>query len=406
MSTPLYPVAAPGINGISQGLFPFAISKQMFKESVQLTPLFNLMGNEITRPIVKHPVPAGAGYQYRVPKMNALDFTKPVKNFNQVSGSGQYQTVDYDSVNLDGSSFLVDIKGRELLSTGTPIMLPDYVRAQLIEACQQNLNKCILDAAMFNYTDPLDSSAGYIPATQMPSYDRVVLAGATNNLVTRATYNAYAGVTAACDAMVTGTTYLQNGLSAKHLLKLKTMAVRGGNSDGAVMANGRIEDMVRPAYIKTKGGWQVNEYLYFCNSESYTQLLQDPMYFQSTVSRGTVSSAEQPQSISGALYKGMYEGIHIYEVKDLSNYIFTSVGNKTIGWELFIGAGAWSLGWSKEPWHAFKEDVTNMTVEYTTHEIRGQKALKFKAKQTSTLAVANTQGVVEQGIIHSFVRLG
>ena len=404
MSTPLFPVAPPGINGISQGLFPFAISKQMFKESIQLTPLFSLMGNEVTRPIVKHAVPAGAGYQYRVPKMNSLDFTRPVKNFNQVSGSGQYQSVDFDSVNLDGSSFLVDIKGRELLSTGTPIMLPDYVRAQLIEACQQNLNKCILDSAMFNYSEPTDAStSGYLIDTQKPSYDRMLLAGTAT---TRTTYNLLGGVIGAWDLLTTGPTYAQNGLSAKHLLKLKTMAIRGGNSDEAVMANGRIEDMVRPAYIKTKGGWQVNEYLYFCNSESYTQLLQDPMYFQTTVGRGTISSAEQPQSISGALYKGMYEGIHIYEVKDLSNYISKSADDTiTVGWELFIGAGAWSLGWSKEPWHAFKEDVTNMTVEYTTHEIRGQKALKFKAKQASTLAVANTGGVVEQGIIHSFVRL-
>jgi hypothetical protein len=403
-NAPLYPVASPGLNGISQGLFPFDVSRQIFKEWVQLTPFFSLMGNELTRPIVRHKIVNGNGYQYRVPKINSLDHTKPVRNFNQVSGSGQYQSVDYDSVNVEGKSFLVDIKGRQLLSTGTPISLPDYVRGQLIEVCQLNFHKCLLDAAMFDYDDNTNSFAGYNPTTQMPSYDRVALAGATT---TRATYNGRASIQAQWADLSTGVTYENNGLSAKHLLKLKTIAARGGNTDGAVLTAGKIEDPIRPAFMKSKGGWAINEYIYLCNTESYTQLLQDPMYYQSTLTRGVIVSDEQPQSISGALYKGMYEGIHIYETKDLASYI-TTTGGKTVAWELFIGAGAWSAGWDKEPWFAYKEDVTNMTAEYTSHEIRGEKALKFKAKQASTLVTAvaaKTGGVVEQGIIHSFVRL-
>jgi len=357
----------------------------------------------MTRPIVRHQMLQGEGWNYRVAKLNALDYTKPTINFDQVSGSGQYQKVDYDSINCQAISFTVPIKGRELLALGTPISLPDSVRPQLIEVCQRAFNKNLLDSAMFNYLSITDPAGGYNPTTQMPSYDRMVMAGVSPS---RATYNAYNGATTAWNTMNTGITYAQNCLSAKHLLNLKAIATRGGNSNGQVLVNGDIEDPVRPAFMKTKGGWPVNEYIYLCNTESYTQLLQDPMYYQATTARGTVVTSEQPEAISGADYHGKYSGIHIYEVKDLSRYISLSQNNNySIGWELFIGAGAWSTGWNKEPWIVMKDDVINMTQEYASHEIRGQKALKFAAKQATTVAnIAKTPGI-EQGIIHSFVRI-
>ena len=402
MTTPLYPVNTP-INGISGGLFPFKVNAEFFREWIQVTPFWNLIGVEMNRPIVRHQMKAGDGFQYRVPQMNALDHTKPVINFDQVSGSGQYQKVDYDAVNCSAYSFAVPIKGLELLSLGTPIVLPDSVRPQLIEACQQNFNMSLLNSAMFNYLMPTDPTGGYIPATKLPSYDRAVLAGKTPS---RATYNAYAGLTTAWNSFTDGITYAQNGLSAKHLLALKTMAVRGGNANGAVSVNGRIENAVRPAYLKTKGGFPLNEYIYFCNTESYTQLLQDPMYYQATTTRGAVVSSDQPEAITGADYKGKYEGIHIYEIKDLSNYISLSQdGTKSVGWELLIGAGAFSVGWNKEPWIVMKDNVIDMAREYASHEIRGQKSLIYPAKQATTVAnIAKTAGV-EQGIIHSFVRI-
>lgn len=402
MTAPLYPVNTPQ-NGISQGLFPFKVNAEFFKEWIQITPFWNMMGTEMNRPIVRHQMKQGEGWQYRVAKMNALDYTKPVLNFDQVSGAGQYQSVDYDSINCQAISFPVPIKGRELLALGTPISLPESVRPQLIQVCQRAFNKNLLDSAMFNYLSVTDPQGGYNPATQIPSFDRAVMSGVTP---TRATWNGYHGATTAWNAMNTGITFAQNGLSAKHLLNLKAMAVRGGNSNGQVLVNGDIENAIQPAYMKTKGGWALNEYIYLCNTESYTQLLQDPMYYQATTTRGTVVSSDQPEAISGADYHGKYSGIHIYEVKDLSRYISLSQdGTKSIGWELFIGAGAWSVGWHKEPWIVMKDDVINMTQEYASHEIRGQKALKFPAKQATTVGnIAYTPGI-EQGIIHSFVRI-
>lgn len=404
MSTPIYPVNT-AINGINPGLFPFHVSSKVFKEYVKLFPFYHMMGEEMTRPIVRHQMKSGEGYMYTEAKLNALDFTKPVYNFDQVSGSGQYQKVDSMNVVCRGVSFEVPIKGRQLIALGTPINLPDAVRPQLVEVCKRALSKNILDAAMFDYLAPTTTSnSGYAIATQLPSYDRMLMAGMTP---TRTTYNAYTGITYAWATMNAGITYLQNGLSAKHLLSLKAMAVRGGNSNGAALVNGDIEDAIRPAFLTTKGGYDVDDYIYLCNTESYMQLLQDPMYYMATTTRGVVVTSDQPEAISGADYHGKYMGIHIYEVKDLSRYIATSQTNGySIGWELFIGAGAWSAGWHEELSIAFHENTIDRIQQYATHEIRGEASLRFPAKQATTVAnIAKTPAGIEQGLIHSFVRI-
>ncbi len=409
MATPLYPVNS-AITGINAGLFPFEVNQAFFKEWVQKTPFYNFMSTNMESPIVRRKMQKGDGFQYRVGKLNAIDYTSPVYNFDQVSGSGQYQKFDYDSVTCRGVSFDIPVKNPQLLALGTPLNIMESIRPQLIDACQLNFNKSLLDAAMFDYKDATNVGGlgGYAPATQLASFDRVCLAGPTANLTARATYNGYAGLTTAWNDLATGVTYAQNGLSAKHLLKLKAMAGQGGNRQGAVIQNGRIEDAIRPAAIKSKMGFPMNEYIYLCNTASIQALSEDPMFNQSTINRGViVDPSRQPETIHGADYYGSFYGIHIYEVRDLANYISTSQdGNKQIGWELFIGAGAWSAGWFEEPTIVYEESKVDRTMEFASHETRGEKALKFPAKQASTIAVVAKVSGIEQGIIHSFVRLG
>ena len=69
----LYPVPAAGYNGINQNLFPFEVSSKLFREWVQVTPLYNLIGNEPTRPIVRKKLSKGEGLQYRIVKRASLD---------------------------------------------------------------------------------------------------------------------------------------------------------------------------------------------------------------------------------------------------------------------------------------------------------------------------------------------
>lgn len=130
----LYPVPAPGYNGINQNLFPFDVSRELLREWVQITPLYNLMGNEPTRPIVRKQLRKGEGLQYRMGKLQALDYRNPITNFDQRRGNAQQQQVDYDKVDVDFKSFLVQIKSYDILEYGTPIELPPYARSQLVEA--------------------------------------------------------------------------------------------------------------------------------------------------------------------------------------------------------------------------------------------------------------------------------
>jgi hypothetical protein len=388
-----YPVPAP-INGINQDLFPFKVeSKNLFKQYLKETPLKSLMGMELNRPIVIHKMQSGDGFQFRVPKLNALDYTNPVMGFNQVSGQGQTQKVDVDYVTCDAYSFPVYIQGQDLLSVGTPISLPTHVNGQIKDACRLNLNKSLLDVV---------TTSNYAVATQKPSYDRVILAGLTP---TRATYNGYAGIQAALDTMTGGITYTTNGMSADLLQNLRILAAKGGKTNGAVMFNGvTIEDQIQPAYIKTKAGWPMMKYIYFAAPEALKPLYLDPMFSQATTTRGTISDSNQPELISGADFVGEFQGTYIYSVDDLSRYTVTSAdGNKVASWGFLIGAAAWSLGWYKQPWLAYKQDTIDMQEIWTSHEIRGQKCLKFAAKQASTVTAGNAN--VEQGIVHTFVRI-
>ena len=132
----LYPVPAPGYNGINQNLFPFKVASDVFKEWVQITPLFNLMGNEPTRPIVRKKLGQREGLQYRMGKLQALDYKNPVVNFDQRRGNAQQQRVDYDSVNVDFfCTTLQDMIGtftaiQSLYSPGKSYRSVEYINAK------------------------------------------------------------------------------------------------------------------------------------------------------------------------------------------------------------------------------------------------------------------------------------
>ena len=390
----LYPVPAPGYNGINQNLFPFDVSASLFKEWVQTTPLYNLMGNEPTRPIVRKSLNKREGLQYRMGKLQALDYKNPVVNFDQRRGNAQQQKVDYDAVNVDFKSFLVQIKGYDILDYGTPIDLPPYARSQLVEAFSRALNRDLFLAATTGaYPNMTNSAANCNVANTVPSYDRIVMAGLTPTL---AQYYA----NAAFPVLFNAATPANHGLSATHLKNLKLTAERGGTAINR-------EDAIQPAYVRNKAGWPMNKYIYLAHPESLTALFADPLFSQSTFNRGTVIDAENtPQTLNGADYIGEFFGISIYSCKDLYEFEFTSAtNNHRIAWNLFIGAGAWSLGWAEEPMLGMENDLVERIQLYFGHEFRGQKMLKFASQQNALNAATNLATSVEQGILHSFVSL-
>jgi len=392
----LYPVPTPGYNGINQNLFPFKVASDVFKEWVQITPLFNLMGNEPTRPIVRKKLGQREGLQYRMGKLQALDYKNPVVNFDQRRGNAQQQKVDYDSVNVDFKSFLVQIKGYDILNYGTPVDLPPYARTQLVEAFSRALNRDLFLAATTGaYPRMTNALANCNVADVLPSYDRAVLSGLAP---TAAEY--YANATFPAKFNAANPAHTHNGLSATHLKNLKLTAERGGTAINR-------EDAIQPAYVRSKAGWPMNKYIYLAHPESLTSLFADPLFSQSTFNRGTVIDAENtPQTLNGADYVGEFFGISIYSCKDLYEFEFTSAANNhRMAWNLFIGAGAWSLGWAEEPMLGMENDLVERIQLYFGHEFRGQKMLKFASQQNAADAARNLATSVEQGILHSFVAL-
>lgn len=400
--TPIYPPEQP-INGISQGAFPFKVSQEFTKEYIQTAPLVSAFGGkEYTRPIYIHTIKPGEGVQFRVPFLDALDYTNPVLNFNQVSSASQTQSVSVCPVDINSYSFPLKLVGTEIVPFATPLDMPSQVRPQLMELVSRSLCKMILDGATY---DPLNRQKQYTPyqdlETKKPSFDRVAFAGYTFE---RDQYRTVAGIKEALNYMDQGTTYDKNGLSTEFLLKLRRMAIDGGVQEGSVKVNNTIETRIRPAFVRTKAGFPDNKWLFLCSPAAVESLLKDPVYIQTTSGRGTVVSEEQPQAVSGASYRGTYEGIMIYEVDELSNYDVTSENNGTLAaWCMLVGGGAWSLGWAKNPWIAFKNDPINMVQEFTTHEMRGHRSLILPSRQFKATGIGSPE--VEQGIIHAFVRI-
>src|SRR3990167_1856051 len=398
----LYPVPAPGYNGINQNLFPFEVSSKLFREWVQVTPLYNLIGNEPTRPIVRKKLSKGEGLQYRMGKLASLDYKNPVVNFDQRRGSAQQQQVDYDAVNVDFKSFLVQIKGYDILDYGTPVDLPPYARSQLVEAFSRALNfdlfRCATTGAY-----PALSTGSVITGTTVdayPSYERIVFGtGSPGNGFTPNIGAYYADAT--FPTLLNGMTAVPapnaTGLSAAHLKKLKAYAERGGSAINR-------EAALQPAFVRSKAGWPMNKYIYLAHPNSLDSLFADPLFANSTFNRGTVIDAENtPQTLNGADYVGEFFGISLYSCRDLYEFeIVSADGNKRTAWNLFIGAGAFSLGWAEEPMLGMENDLVERIQLYFGHEFRGQKMLKFPSRQNRVNATTNITTSVEQGVLHSF----
>lgn len=376
------------ISGINQNLFPFKVdSQQFFEEWIQITPLASLMGSQLNRPIYRHKLRDGEGLQFRVARLNALDYKNPVTGLDQRRGSEQEPVVSEARFDIVFKSFLVKLVGKDIVQLGTPIRLPEHVRSQLTQVCARNLNYDLFNAMT---TDLFVPSA----ASSSPSFDRIAVAGPVNGktATTRDEYNALQTVSHAFNAFGNATA-AESGLSGDHLLALKNMALRGG-------ADVNAEARIQPAFMETRGGWPINDYIYLMDPDSFLSLRKDPSFLAETTARGVVVSSDQPQAIHGADYVGKYQGIHLYVVQDLADYRFKSQdGQKTAAWNIFMGAGALTVGWHEMPFIVYEEDNIERHQLFASHEQRGLGCLRFKGKGTTPSVL------IEQGIIHSFVRI-
>lgn len=397
-----------GNNGINTNLFPFQVSDKLFQEWVSVTPLYNFIGMDPSKPIMMGSMEPGKGARWSVAKINAIDYKNPIKNWDQREGNEQQQSVDYDFVDGDVSTFQAIIRNWDILKYATPIDLTAVAHSQLVEAFSLNLNYSLFGAMTSNLYPALTSGAlstGNV-AGNFPSFDRVVFKIANGTHLARGAYQANGTFATLVNGMSTSanTTPATSGLSAQHLRRLKEYAERGNASD----INPNTECLIRPATIKTRSGFPVKKYIYLAHPQSINSLLADPLFANSTFNRGyVIDPANTPETLSGSDYVGEFSGIYIYSCPDLYNYQITSQDTtKTAAWNIFMGAGSMYLRWAEKPRFGIDKKERDISAVYYGHDFRGQKTLRFNSRYGNSVgAVAGSNPLIEQGIIHSFVSI-
>lgn len=392
----LYQEFAAGIGTqINPNLFPVNVSEKLQFEFLQISPLMDFAGNASNSIIVKQPMKKGAGVQWRIPRLRALDYKNPVMDLQQREGREQHQIVDVFTIDSHVRSFAVRVPFDQILSYAVPFNILNPVARELVDTNARNLNWEILKDFTVNQYPNIKTANCNVVGT-LPSYDRAVPALST----TRAAWQANATFLTYLNGFQTpgNTTPAGTGLSVAHLRKLIRYATQGGSSLN-------IESQVAPANIETKNGWPVNKYVYLMTQESYSSLCLDPQFTGAGAMRGTVIDPNTPQFITGGFYKGEFEGVYLYVVPELSEQILTSAdGNKSISWNLFLGAGAHTIGWADITNFGKKDDDYNMFKIFYSHDFRGQGMQTFASKYVlAGGAAAGSNPLVEQGVIHSFV---
>lgn len=358
-------------NRFDENLIPVKIRESYFEEYIGLTPLTSFMGTSPQSAIQVFEIKSGEGTSYRVSSRNELDYENPIMGFNQASGAEQQVEILYDEIRIDLRRFVDQLMGTTLVKQMTPIDVYNTLRPLLLNVTRRNLVKSMLDAATIDL---------YIPAVNGPSENRCVYAGAKHS----------AKITEAVKDM-TGATPDKNGLSVDHIRELKRLAVSGGTKY-------EIEAKIRPVEIKTKKGFPEELYVYLIDTNSYQSLVKDPAW-DKFVYRGVIQGDNQPEGLSGARYRGMVEGVMIYECPELARYrVKGSTGNNIASWNLFLGAQALGIVWAKRPWFEMEHRDFNLNVAMAVCEMRGQKALCFASRQ-------DKNKVIEKGLIHSFVQI-
>lgn len=346
------------------GLIPFKIRNQYFEEYLGLTPLTVFMGTSPNDAIQIFEMNNGDGMSYRVGFRKELDYSSPIIGFNQAAGSEQQVTIYSDEIRLELLRFADSLMGVPFVRKMTPIDVFEALRPLLINAQQRYLIDSIIRAATTDIHP--DTDAGKFNG------HRCLAGGVT-----------FANTNGKKISEITPT----ENLTVNHIRKLKNMAVQGG-------ATYEAESRIKPITLRTRRGFPEELYLYLIDPETYTDLVKDTNWSQ-FVYRGVIQGEDQPEGISGSRYRGMVEGVLIYECPELSKIRPAA----TKGWNLFLGAQAMGLCWSRRPWFEMESRDFNLNQAMAVCEIRGQKAFQYPS-------FVDVTKFAERGIIHSLVKIG
>ncbi|CAK9250412.1 unnamed protein product [Sphagnum jensenii] len=256
-------------NQFDQNLIPVEIRSRYFEEYLGLTPFTAFMGSSPEDAIQIFETNNGEGLSYRVSFRKDLNYQSPIIGFDQAAGAEQPVQIFEDEISLQLRRFVDVLMGVPIVRKATPIDVYGTLRPLLLNAQRRNLVLSLLNAACGSpAVGGLYISA--LAGGNGPTVDRVIYAAAGGG--SPASYNAVIN-TAVNNMGVVGAA--GSGLSVAHLRALKTYAF--------------AED--RP--------WNGNP------------------------------NDNQPEGISGARYRGMAEGVMVYECPELSRYAVTRAAGLT-----------------------------------------------------------------------------
>ena len=361
------------------------ISKAYLKEYVGESPLSPFMGSSPNRVIQLFEMDSGEGLSFRIGFRKDLNYQNPIIGFDQAAGSEQPIQFFEDEIKVKLRRFVDILMGVPLVKLATPIAIFETLRPALLTTQRRNLVKSIFDAACAPSNTPNDPGLyNAADGGTGPLVDRVIYAAANGGGAASYQASIFAGV-----GGMGAATPAASGMSVMHIRNLKSYAVNGG------IAYER-ESRIMPYESKAKKSFPEEHYVLFIDPNSYRSLAADPLWNQ-LMYRGVIQNADQPEALSGARYRGMIEGVLVYECPELARYRVVS-GGVTAAWNLFVGAQAFGICWAKHPWFEMESRDFNMNVAMAVSEMRGQKVFMFPSFQ-------DPAALVERGMIHSFTRL-
>ena len=366
-----------------QDLINAKIKEEYYSEYVSTTPLSGFMGGQPSDVIQTFDMKSGQGLSYRLSLKKDMDYENPIFDFDQAAGSEQQITIFEDEIKLGKRRFANILDGEDLVKAATPLDIYGCLRPSLISVNKRNLVKSIFDAACAPSTREKDPGL-YNSAENGngPRADRVIYAG--NGGEGDYQDSIFEGV-----GEMGAATYEESGMSVAHIRKLKSLATNGG-------VNFEAEAKIMPYELRSRNGFAEERYVLFLNPNSYASLVSDPDW-KNFMYRGTIQNNDQPEGLSGSRYRGMIEGVLIYECPELIRYQVSS-GLKNAAWNLFAGAQAFGLCFAQRPWFSIEHRDFGSIVAMAVTEIRGQKVITFPSFQNPLVRV-------ERGLIHSFTRV-
>lgn len=361
-------------NAYDTNLIPTKVRAQYFTETLLESPLSMFMGDSPESVIQVLNIPNGSGTSTDFAFSRNIDYKNPTIGYGQITGSGQNMKFYTDRISVQQQSLADKLYGIELTKLTTPIAVYDRMKPLLQTAHKQNITYSLFKSATIDMYNTANGGNG-------PVANRALYGGL------EASYNQsiFAGV----GALPAPTALGMGGVTVAGIRLMRDKAIYGGTTFES-------EKRITPYMLKTEKGFASPYYVYFMDTPSYVSLQLDPAWSLYS-SRGFKEMANQPTALSGSFFKGQIDNILIYEVPELGNFQVTS-GGVVASWNLFCGAQAFGLIWHKEPWFTQEWSNHNTVVEQAVIEIRGQKSIMFPS-------FSNEATLVENGIIHNFVRL-